>query len=184
MAEQLSTDPQDVVDTGKIAHGEGTATGQEYLQRQGKLDHHTEGSGGSDLEVEGNPQPDADGPQKPTGLQAEPAEWTTNGTIPPNSLPSPSGPVPAAALHSTKEAADKAVEDAYDAADQEFDERFAQRTEIDADTIGRMSGAEIRAVATDRGYKDVTGLTGRKGSRSAFLKAQSEDTSVKKGSKK
>lgn len=184
MVDSLSEDPQDIIDTGKIPHGENTATGQEFLQRKGKLEHHTEGSGGSDLEVEGDPQPDADGATAPTGLQAEPAEWVGNGSLPPNMLPSPSGPVPAAALHGTKEAADKAVEAAYKTADNEFDERFAHRTEVDADTVARMSNAELRAVATDRGYKDVHNVMGRKSSRTAFLKAQAEDKNVSKTTKK
>lgn len=179
----LSEDPQDIIDTGNVPHGENTATGLEYLNRQGKLEHHTEGTGGSELEVEGDPQPDADGATEPAGLQAEPAEWVGNGSLPPNMLPSPSGPVPASAIHHTKEAADAAVEKAYATADKEFDERFAARSEIPADTIARMSAAELRAVATDRGYKDVTSTMGRKSARSAFLKSQNDDADTSKGKK-
>ena len=174
----------DVIDQGRAARGTNTATGAEAEYRSGaQEDRLAEVEGGAEVDATDGVKPDYLKSQKPTGLQAEPARFTTNGSLEPNMLPSNSGPVPASASHFTPEAAEDAVVAQEEALENDLRARFEQRQEIDEETISRMSAAELRAVATDRGYDDVSNVMGRKQSRSAFLAAQKADKTIKRGRK-
>lgn len=107
---------------------------------------------------------------KPQGLQAEPAVWTKNGTVEPGTLPSPSGPMPVAASTTTKEDADKKLEDHRALVASQFKD---SNTKLTDEQIGRMSRAEVQAVAHDRGYEMPD--AGTRVSRSAFKRAQAKD---------
>lgn len=125
---------------------------------------------------------------KPTGAQAAKAAYTTTGTIPSGFGPSPSGPQPLAALAATPEEARKIAEDSYEAYEKQV-VRADKPKEIDDLTLERMSGAELRAVAHDRGY-DLGDVSGARSTRTRFRAAQEEDENLekqeggKKGAKK
>jgi hypothetical protein len=110
----------------------------------------------------------------PKGLQAEAAFFTRTGSIPGNSVPSPSGPVPASTIadEATRNAA---VEQARAGATRERQGRNG-RFRLSDEYAQRLSPAELRAVASDRGYPDVFG--GRQTVLAKFLDAQKKDQSL------
>lgn len=121
-------------------------------------------------------QPDATQPgQGPVGMQQEAAFFTRNGSIEGNSIPSPTGPVPAGLI-----ADDKLREQAIQAARQgAVDSHAGQSTgrfRLSEEAIVGMSPAELRAVAHDRGYRDIDG--GRNAVRTRFIEAQKKDESL------
>jgi len=131
---------------------------------------------GSQLEIAGGePQPDFAGPtpRKPTGLQAEEALFTTNGTVPGGMVGSPTGPVPVAAVAASPEQAEELLEQREKALKREG-RRSALEVELTDEEIDRMSGAELRSVALARGYRDFP-EAGTRASREAFRTAQEED---------
>jgi hypothetical protein len=176
------TEVPDVIDQGRAAKGTNTATGVEEEARSGAQDERLEGTKKDHTGLPGTEdiKPDFLEGQAPQGLQAEPARFVTNGSLEPNMVASNSGPVPASAANFTPEAGEAAVEAQIKAEDDALRARFEQRQEIDEETISRMSAAEIRAVASDRGYTELDGIMGRKQSRSAFLTAQKADKSIKR----
>lgn len=111
----------------------------------------------------------------PFGDQTTAAFFTRSGSIPGNSIPSPSGPVPASTIadEATRDAAVKAARDGARSS------HLAQRNgrlRISDEAAGRMSPAELRAVAYDRGYNGVEG--GRASVLRKFLDAQKGDQSL------
>lgn len=113
---------------------------------------------------------------KATGAQAEAAQFSTNGSLPNRRLPTPSGPVPASAIHKDKDAADKAVEQHEEEVATAAAGNGGQK--ISEATVGRLGKQELRAIAVTRGY-DIPMEAGTRGTRNAFLKAQAEDKSLK-----
>jgi hypothetical protein len=105
---------------------------------------------------------------KAVGAQKEPAKWATNGSVPVNSIPSPSGPVPVGAVAMTAEEGEKVVEAYEEGARGAF--ASAATTRLSEEQVARMSGAELRAVAHQRGY-DLE-LAGTRVTRTRFLKLQ------------
>ena len=118
-------------------------------------------------------QPDATQPgQGPIGDQKKAAFFTKTGSIPGNSIPSPSGPVPASTIadEATRNAA---VEAARAGAVSTHLGTRNSRYRISDTAAQRMSPAELRAVAGDRGYQGVDG--GRQSVLRKFLEAQKKD---------
>jgi hypothetical protein len=99
-----------------------TATGAAAKQHSDDEDPNTIDTHAEDHEVEGDPKPDYVGkPGKNAGLQNEEAIYTTNGTIDPMTVPSPSGPQPVGAVSSSREDAEDKLEKAR--LDQDEDEQ-------------------------------------------------------------
>lgn len=111
----------------------------------------------------------------PVGMQQEAAFFTRNGSVEGNSIPSPTGPVPAGLV-----ADDKLREQAIQAARQgAVDSHAGQSTgrfRLSDQAVVGMSPAELRAVAHDRGYTGVDG--GRAAVRTKFLAEQAKDQSL------
>lgn len=106
----------------------------------------------------------------PIGAQREAAFFTPGGSIPGGSIPSPSGPVPASVIgdDAAREAAIKAAR----AGAVQTNGRFR----ISDEAARRMSPAELRAVAHDRGYQGIEG--GRRSVQTKFLAEQKKDDSL------
>jgi hypothetical protein len=128
--------------------------------------------------VGGDPTPDLEGPQKPRGLQAKAALFVSNGSIPHDSMPSPSGLVPVGAVVGSQEEAqdriDKRVEE-----HKKYVTRTVRHKRLDEETVARMGHPELRAIGNARGYDMPEG--GHRTTRAAFLKAQDADKSLAKG---
>lgn len=112
-------------------------------------------------------------PQGPIGLQKEPALFTRNGSVELNMVPSPTGPIPASLI--TDEKARQAALDATVASVRQGPRRNS-RLRLSREQLERMSPAEVRAVAHDRGY-DI-GEGGRRGLVNKFYTAQQDDDSL------
>lgn len=161
-----------------------SATGQQIAWENGETEVPKGDERGSQLEIEGgDPTPTIEGGDKPRGLQAEPALFVSNGQVPHDMVPSPTGLQPVAAVAGTPEEAKEKI-------DQRVDEhqKYVSRTQekdrvLDEATVGRLGKAELRAIALQRGY-DVP-EAGTRAIRANFLRAQSEAGSSKgpKGSK-
>lgn len=110
----------------------------------------------------------------PIGLQKEAAFFTKNGSIPGNSVPSPTGPVPASTIadEATRNAAVEQARAGATRAKQGRNSRFRLSDEYAA----QVSPATLRAVANDRGYEGVEG--GRQSVLQKFLAAQKKDESL------
>lgn len=167
---------EDVIDAGK-AQGGTTATGQEAARRAGTEDERIDA-----LESRGGPEPEdkilpdaiaKTGP-KPVGMQAEPAEFVSNGSIPPNHVASNSGLVPVSAIAATADEADALIETRNADRKAEHKARKSSRSKLDDSLIDKMSGAELRAVGHDRGY-ELSDTAGSRGTRAAFRRLQGED---------
>jgi hypothetical protein len=111
---------------------------------------------------------------KPTGLQAEEANYTTGGTIPANMVSSPGGFVPLSAV-ADREAA---LERTLTSSGRNPDTRALSEDEIEG-----LSGAEARAISAQRGYKPPD-LAGSRTQRRFLIEEQSKDqrfTNEKRG---
>lgn len=104
---------------------------------------------------------------------------TSSGTLSPREVGSPSGPVPVSVVTSDPKQADKLVKEVH--TEEQPYRSSGDGQKIDKDLLDTLRPAEIRSVASDRGYKDVADMT--TGSRStlasAFLRAQSKDEAFK-----
>lgn len=109
--------------------------------------------------------------QGPIGQQQDAAFFTRNGSIPGNSVPSPSGPVPASTI--PDEASRNAAVEAARAGATRARQGRTGRFRISDEAAGRLSPAELRAVAHDRGYGGVEG--GRQSILRKFLEEQKKD---------
>lgn len=108
---------------------------------------------------------------KPQGAQAEPSLITTNGTVPVNMIGTPSGPVPISAVTGDPAQGAQMIQENLDR-----DEEEILRTgyaKLSRAKIESMSAAELRAVASDRGYE--LGQAGNRQTRIRFRQAQGKD---------
>lgn len=164
----------------QAAGGLGTATGQARANLLGEEQERID-----NLESRGSTQPIAGGDQiqsdypandtenKPIGAQAQPSAFTSNGSLPVNMVPSPSGLVPASTVAGSLEDASKAVEKANKERDDLILRSGAKK--LSRAQIEAMSAADLRAVAHDRGY-DIGEYAGSRRTRARFLEAQQKDT--------
>lgn len=152
--------------------GTSTATGQAMAEHKKEIPKGKEG--GNKAKIVGAPTTGDLGIKspafKPQGLQAEPAQFAVNGSIEAGMLPSNSGPVPAAALHNTAEAAEKALADHKDTVEKQIKHSYEKLSHA---KISRMSRAELQSVGHDRGY-DIP-QNGARVTRAAFVRMQDED---------
>jgi hypothetical protein len=137
-----------------------TATGRELS----RLDDDFE-EGEYDELGEGSPKADfAKGPaSKPSDGQAAPANFAVNGTLPLNMIGSPTGPVPVTDP-------DLDTDDLYDPPS----DGVSSLDDLTDEQISRLSSAELRAVAHDRGYDKVR-PAGRAAVAQMFRKAKQAD---------
>jgi hypothetical protein len=112
-------------------------------------------------------------PGAPVGAQAQPANYTTNGTLPVGMVGSPTGPVPASSVTADPAEARKRIQENLDS--QKKHVLRSGFEQLSRDKIESMSPADLRAVASDRGY-DV-GLAGARVTRRRFLAEQTKDAS-------
>lgn len=156
----------------RTSAGSASASGQAAkILREGEPERPE--NEGSTLPVAGDPTPDWDGPQVATGAQAVEAAYATNGTIPAGMTASPTGFVPASTVSSDPAEAQRIAQENLDNSAHKAavgsEPKWLSRSEVEA-----HSGAELRAVASDRGY-DIPSTLGNRGTRRAFLKAQAKD---------
>jgi hypothetical protein len=147
--------------------GSGSATGQAKEQASGREDERLEGS-----EDREGPE---DGPEKgdfgaveyaqPVGLQAEPANFTSGGTIPAGMVSSPAGFVPLSAVGDPEAALERTLGKQGSTKDNR------RLTEED---LEQLDGPSIRAIGTQRGYQ-MPDLAGRGTIRGKFLAEQEKD---------
>lgn len=112
----------------------------------------------------------------PVGLQATHAFFTAGGSIDSNSIPSPSGPVPAGLIADPNEREAAIAAARAGAVDPHQGGHKTGRYRISGAATARMSPAELRAVAGDRGYTGIEG--GRRAIQAKFLAAQKDDDSL------
>lgn len=111
-------------------------------------------------------------PKTADEVEAPAAVITPSGQIPHGMIPSPSGPMPAANI-ADPVAAQKAQDAALLSAHAHAQRGLRGHRKLTREQLAGMGRAEIRAVATDRGYD--LGEGGRRVSIANFLKAQDED---------
>jgi hypothetical protein len=170
----------DAIDAGRAQTGTGTATGQEARRRAGDEEVPKGKERGSTVKSS-TPVPKADylgEGQAPIGRQKEEAIFVANGQIDPSFVASPSGPIPVSAVTSTPEEAEKRIEQQKKSI-AESNKPFTRGRRLSDEEISRMNGAELRAVAHDRGY-DVSPNAGTRGTRAAFADAQKKDKNLEK----
>jgi hypothetical protein len=158
------------------AVGSETATGLQLAHERGEQEVPKGAERGSQVEIEGgDPTPDAEGPQKPRGLQAESALFVSNGSVSSTDVPSPSGLQPIGAVASTVEEGRKLVETKR--RDHEAFVRRSPRAEaLEESQVNTMGRAELKALGQQRGY-DMPDAGGR-ATRAAFLAAQDKDENL------
>jgi hypothetical protein len=184
----ISDEPKDAVDAGRAVLGTSSATGQERLRRAGEEEERISNLEDRGAEVRGAEQDsmvaDYNGQnvQEPVGAMAEDARFLGNGTVPVGVLPSNSGFVPASAVVAGQEDAERLLESHQKSVENQQRTLYADRKELTDDEIGRMGGAELRAVAHDRGYQ-ISDALGTRGVRTAFRNAQSKDDHISRQSK-
>lgn len=131
--------------------------------------------GGSTIPiVGGEPKPDYPQHDAPpaVGAQTQPANLSTNGTLPVGHVASPSGLVPVSAVTSDPHQGAKLVQENLNATQNEV--LKSGNTKLSRAKIESMSAGELRAVASDRGY-DIGDYAGARQTRSRFIKAQNDD---------
>jgi hypothetical protein len=158
------------------ATGSETATGLQIAHERGEQEVPKGAERGSQVEIEGgDPTPDAEGPQKPRGLQAESALFVSNGSISSTDVPSPSGLQPIGAVATSVEHGRKLVETRK--RDHEAFVRRSPRAEaLDESQVNTMGRAELAAIGVQRGY-DMPDA-GTRATRAAFLAAQDNDETL------
>jgi hypothetical protein len=154
-----------------VARSFGTATGRELARatQEGAGDIPT----GADRGAKDVPEVSKDG--KPIGLQKEDAMLLTNGTVEPGTVATASGPVPVAAVvASAEDGAERMEREKKSLAANRFGgPTYHSNQRLPEDVVNRLSGAELRSIAHQRGY-DI-GANGTQTTRLAFSKAQEED---------
>lgn len=160
--------------------GTGTATGQEKArlaaEDEGKAARPEGEDRGSKVPIAGGDEIVADASgndvQKPIGAQAEPASFTSNGSLPLGNVATPGGLVPVSAVEASPEAATKRLEEA--AATPQGKPRIAGEFDrVPRSVIENASAADLRAAASDRGW-DLGSEAGARVTRARFLKMQNE----------
>lgn len=170
----------DAVAAGRAAGGTGTASGKEAARRAGAEDELPTGEERGSL-VDPGIVPEGEGdymgtPHAAVGPQTEAAFFAPNGAIPPNMVASPSGLVPVSAVTSTAEEAEKLLDRRKEDLSREY-KGLTKGKRLTDEQIRSMGGAELRAVATDRGY-DLSPNAGTRGTRAGFATAQLEDENL------
>jgi hypothetical protein len=156
------------------ATGAESATGAAIAAKDDKIPQGTDR--GSQVEIQGGaPEPDALEGATPKGDQAKPAEFSSNGQLPNGMVGSPSGPVPVGAVARDQKHADELLKETKSQRDQVINRNPKGKRLTDA-TINRLSGAELRAIAGQRGY-DIP-EAGTRMTRAAFARAQDADNNV------
>lgn len=154
--------------------GPGSATGQAVRQALG-LEEIPKGKdrGAPDAPKVGEPLK-----AKPQGLQKEQALFTSNGEVDLRLVPTASGPQSApAATHAEGE---KRIQERRDAHQDYIEARSTQRDKrLSEATISRLGHAELRAIASQRGYKDIP-EHGNRTTRTWFARQQEEDEALGK----
>lgn len=153
------------------ATGSGSATGQAIEQASGSEDKRLSGSEDRQ-EPKGAPKQGDFARidlEEPSGLQAESAAFTTNGTIPSGMVASPGGFVPASAVPDSE----AALEMTLNSSGRNPDTRVLSEKEVEG-----LSGTELRAIGAQRGYK-MADLAGTRTQRREFLRLQGEDPRFK-----
>lgn len=174
----LHADPRESGVPPTRATGAETATGMQIRAKSGQ-DIPKGKEAGSQVPIEGgDPTPDHEGPQKPRGLQAEPALFVSNGSVPHQAIASPSGlQGPGAVLGSPEEA--KRMVDARVEEHKAFVERSVSTKRLDEATISRLGRAELAAIGLQRGY-DIP-EAGARATRAAFARGQDTDNTIEGG---
>lgn len=157
------------------AVGAETATGQQIAHETGQQDIPKGQDAGSQVEIEGgDPTPDAEGPQKPRGLQAESALFVSNGSVSATDVASPTGLQPVGAVATSVDHARELVKTRRE--DHEaFVNRSPKAKRLDESTVNALGRAELAALGKQRGY-DMPDA-GTRATRAAFLHGQSADKS-------
>lgn len=132
---------------------------------------------GSTTPIVGDIRPDSE--REAQGAQTEPARFTSNGQLPHDMVPSPSGVVPVGAVATSQEDAKARVEAVHKAHDEFVQQRRARSRRLDEATVNRLTGAELRAIGEQRGYQ-IGNALGTRASRRAFLDAQDKDQNLDK----
>jgi hypothetical protein len=144
-----------------------TAQAQQKDAEEERLADHPRGS---TIEIEGAPTAGDFGggePQEPRGLLAEPAAFTPLGTIPAAMVSSPGGFVPLSAIpEGDRENRLQSTLGKQPVGDQ--------RQQLSEDELAALDGPSIRAIAVQRGYKDIPEF-GSRSIRKHFLIAQAKD---------
>ena len=107
---------------------------------------------------------------EPTGAQAIPAAFTVNGSIPAGFVGTPYGPAPVSAVTNDPQEAQKRIEQSL----KDYDKALSRPTSADPipdEILERASGAELRAVAVDRGL-DLGDVSGNRSTRTRFRQVQ------------
>lgn len=155
--------------------GDASAVGQALADLNGKEKERLEGHPrGAKDEPLGAPHGGDFGEgtvQKPVGLQAVPAAWGPNGSIPAGMVASPSGHQPVGAVGATVEA----LEATYGR------QPVGDLNALDERTVNGLSGPELRAIGAQRGYTMPD--SGSRSARRAFLDAQAADSRYAKAGK-
>lgn len=159
------------------AAGGDTAVGNERRRKLSEADgDEFDGPGGSELEIAGGePQSDHapfEAPA-PVGAQAQPSNFTTNGSLPVNMVASPSGLVPVSAVTSDPAQGAQLVQDNLDITSRAVLKSGAQK--LSRAKIESMTAGDLRAVAHDRGYDLGSDNAGSRTTRRAFIAAQQAD---------
>lgn len=158
------------------AVGSETATGLQLAHERGEQEVPKGAERGSQVEIEGgDPTPDAEGPQKPRGLQAESALFVSNGSISSTDVPSPSGLQPIGAVATSVEHGRQLVEDKK-REHQKFVSRSPRAEALEDAQVQTMGRAELKALGQQRGY-DMPDA-GTRATRAAFLAAQDKDQTL------
>lgn len=167
--------PNTLGDLGGFA-GVGSASAQAARQEAG-LEEIPQGEDrGSTLDAgQADVKPDSEGPQEPTGLQAEPAQFTNTGSVIANMVASPTGPVPVSLVAGSPEDAARILEERREQVEQEKEARNPDRR-FSEDEVNMLDGGELRAIGARRGY-DMPGA-GTRSARAAFLRQQAKDENL------
>lgn len=155
--------------------GSATATGQALDQASGAEDERLEGADKAES-PEGAPEKgDFARVQlaEPSGLQAEPAAFSTAGTIPQGMVASPSGHIPATVTNASPEDVNRTL----NSTGRNSDNRKLTEREVES-----LSGPDLRAIGVQRGY-DMPALAGTRTQRRVFLEKQSADSRFKETAK-
>lgn len=116
-------------------------------------------------------------PGAPVGAQAQPMNFTTNGGLGATLVGSPSGPQPVSAFTSDPAEAQKRLEETLKSHDDFFLTRGGFK-KLSRAQVEQMSPADLRAVASDRGY-DIGDNAGSRLTRKRFLSEQAKDSDLK-----
>ena len=160
--------------------GVGSAA-QQARRRERFGDPENEDRGGDeDLIAGGPPPPDSDNPD-PQGLQAEEAQFTTNGSVAGNMIPSPTGPVPVALVAGSPEEAEEVLARRREALEEEK-QRLNPDRRFEEDEVAELDGGTLRALGARRGY-EMPGA-GTRAAQKAFLRQQDTDPNYNSASRR